>query len=79
MSPYPTYSAALADVEGDGHLGIVVSNDAPDRKLVYLNDGKGHFTEFGAFGDPKWRTRYVNHRNHFARTACMTTCLPLFL
>ncbi len=57
--PDRTYSAALADVDGDGHLDIVVSNDAPDRKLVYLNDGKGHFTEFGTFGDPNWSTRYV--------------------
>jgi hypothetical protein len=58
-APDRTYSAALADVDGDGHLDIVVSNDAPDRKLVYLNDGKGHFTEFGTFGDPEWHTRYV--------------------
>lgn len=58
-SPDRTYSAALADVDGDGKLDIVVSNDDPDRKLVYRNDGKGHFTEFGTFGDPKWSTRYV--------------------
>jgi hypothetical protein len=58
-APDRTYSAALADVDGDGHLDIVVSNDDPDRKLVYRNDGKGHFTEFGTFGDPKWTTRYV--------------------
>ncbi len=58
-APDRTYSAALADVDGDGHLDIVVSNDAPDRKLLYRNDGKGHFTEFGTFGDPKWSTRYV--------------------
>ena len=58
-SPDRTYSAALADVDGDGKLDIVVSNDEPDRKLVYRNDGKGHFTEFGTFGDPKWSTRYV--------------------
>jgi len=58
-APDRTYSAALADVDGDGHLDIVVSNDAPDRKLVYRNDGKGHFTEFGTFGDPSWSTRYV--------------------
>jgi hypothetical protein len=38
-APDRTYSAALADVDGDGHLEILVSNDAPDRKLVYLNDG----------------------------------------
>jgi hypothetical protein len=58
-APDRTYSAALADVDRDGHPDIVVSNDAPDRKLVYLNDGKGHFTEAGTFGDPKWSTRYV--------------------
>src|SRR5581483_2916492 len=58
-APDRTYSAALADVDGDGFLDIIVSNDAADRKLVYRNDGKGHFTEFGTFGDPKWSTRYV--------------------
>lgn len=58
-APGRTYSAALADVDGDGHPDIVVSNDDPDRKLVYRNDGKGRFTEFGTFGDPKWGTRYV--------------------
>jgi hypothetical protein len=58
-APDRTYSAALADVDGDGHLDIVVSHDAPDRKLVYLNDGKGHFREFGTFGDSQWSTRYV--------------------
>ena len=58
-APDRTYSAALADVDGDGKLDIVVSNDDPDRKLVYRNDGTGHFTEFGTFGDRKWSTRYV--------------------
>jgi hypothetical protein len=58
-APDRTYSAALADVDRDGHLDIVVSNDDPDRKLVYKNDGKGHFTEFGTFGNPRWTTRYV--------------------
>jgi hypothetical protein len=58
-APARTYSAALADVDGDGHLDVVVSNDAPDRKLVYRNDGAGHFTELGTFGEPGWTTRYV--------------------
>lgn len=58
-APDRTYSAALADVDGDGHLDIVVSNDAPDRKLIYRNDGKGHFAVAGTFGSPNWTTRYV--------------------
>src|SRR5579862_1970994 len=58
-APARTYSAALADVDGDGHLDVVVSNDEPDRKLVYRNDGKGRFTEIGTFGEPSWPTRYV--------------------
>jgi len=58
-APDRTYSAALADLDLDGHLDIVVSNDEPDRKLLYRNDGKGHFAESGTFGSPKWSTRYV--------------------
>ncbi|QOY90373.1 FG-GAP repeat domain-containing protein [Paludibaculum fermentans] len=58
-APDRTYSAALADLNHDGSLDIVVSNDSPDRKLVYLNDGKGHFAEAGTFGRPTWSTRYV--------------------
>jgi hypothetical protein len=58
-APDRTYSAALADVDGDGDLDIVVSNDEPDRKLLYLNDGQGHFAEAGTFGKPSWSTRYV--------------------
>jgi len=58
-APDRTYSAALADIDRDGNLDIIVSNDAPDRKLVYHNDGKGHFTEVGTFGSPNWTTRYV--------------------
>jgi hypothetical protein len=58
-TPCRTYSAALADVDRDGYLDVVISNDAPDQKLIYLNDGKGHFRMGGTFGDPHWVTRYV--------------------
>ena len=52
-----TYTAALADLDGDGDLDVVISNDAPDRKLLYFNDGKGRFSVAGSWGDPKWSTR----------------------
>ncbi len=58
-APDRTYSAALADLDGDGDRDMVVSNDKPDRKLIYLNDGKGRFRVSGTFGDPEWNTRYV--------------------
>ncbi len=57
--PDRTYSAALADLDGDGDLDIVSSNDKPDRKLVYRNDGTGHFTVSSTFGEATWNTRYV--------------------
>ena len=52
-----SYSGRLVDVDRDGDLDVVVSNDAPDRKLVYLNDGKGHFRLGSTFGRPQWETR----------------------
>jgi hypothetical protein len=54
-----TYSAAIADVDRDGKLDLVVSNDRPDRKLVHRGDGQGGFRVSGSFGDPAWSTRYV--------------------
>jgi FG-GAP-like repeat len=58
-APDRTYSAALADLDRDGHLDIVISNDAPDRKLIYRNDGKANFRVAATFGDSHWSTRYV--------------------
>ncbi len=58
-TPHRTYSAAVADVDRDGHPDVVISNDQPDGKLIYLNDGQGNFHISGTFGDPKWSTRYV--------------------
>jgi hypothetical protein len=57
--PYRSYSAALADVDGDGSLDVVVGNDAPDPKVIYLNDGKGHFKRGSTFGHAEWPTRNV--------------------
>ncbi|MGH7968941.1 MAG: FG-GAP repeat domain-containing protein, partial [Limisphaerales bacterium] len=58
-TPDRTYSAALADVNQDGCLDVVVSNDRPDGKLVYLGDGRGKFQVAGTFGQPEWPTRYI--------------------
>lgn len=54
-----TYSALLADMDGDGDLDVVVSNDRPDPKLVYLNRGDGTFTVGSSWGEAAWSTRQV--------------------
>jgi hypothetical protein len=55
-----SYTGGLADFNGDGFLDIAVSNDSPDRKLIYFNDGKGNFTIGSEFGLPKWPTRNLS-------------------
>ena len=52
-----SYSATLVDIDGDGDLDVVVSNDAPDPKRVYANDGKGNFRQISTYGRPEWPTR----------------------
>jgi hypothetical protein len=59
QTPDRTYTADLADVDGDGKLDVVVGNDAPDPKLVYRNVGNGRFELAGSFGQAAWRTRYL--------------------
>lgn len=54
-----SYSGILVDMDGDGALDLVVSNDDPDAKKVYRNDGKGRFTQLTSFGSPAWSTRHV--------------------
>ena len=55
-----SYTGGLADFNGDGFLDIAVSNDAPDRKLIYFNDGKGNFDIGSEFGLPEWPTRNLS-------------------
>jgi hypothetical protein len=57
--PDRSYSGALADLDRDGDLDIVVSNDTPDPKIVHLNDGTGKFTPGPTFGRSEWPTRYL--------------------
>jgi len=51
-----TYSGHLVDIDGDRDLDVVISNDR-DPKLVYLNDGTGHFRPGSHYGQPDWPTR----------------------
>lgn len=48
------------DMDGDGDLDVVVSNDTPDPKIVHLNDGRGRFTRGSTFGKGEWSTRYIS-------------------
>ena len=45
-----SYAAKPVDLDGDGDLDIVVGNEyEPNR--IFLNDGKGTFSENGSFGE----------------------------
>jgi hypothetical protein len=57
LMPDRTYSAVLADVDGNKTLDLVVSNDRPDAKVTYLNDGQARFRKAGTWGAPEWTTR----------------------
>jgi len=48
-----SYSGRLVDLDGDGDLDVVISNDAPSPKLVYLNDGRGRFAVGSEYGKPE--------------------------
>lgn len=54
-----SYSGVLVDLDGDGALDLVVSNDSPDPKKVYRNDGTGRYTLVTTFGKAEWNTRHV--------------------
>lgn len=55
-----SYTGGVADFNGDGFPDIAVSNDAPNKKLIYLNDGKGNFMVGAEFGLPDWPTRNLS-------------------
>ena len=58
--PDRSYSGVLVDLDGDGDLDVVVSNDHPDAKLVHLNDGNGRFLVGSTFGRGEWSTRHIS-------------------
>ncbi|WP_439106111.1 FG-GAP repeat domain-containing protein [Congregibacter sp.] len=58
--PDRSYTGELVDLDGDGDLDMLVSNDSPDPKRVLHNDGLGKFTEVQQFGSPEWNTRHVS-------------------
>ena len=55
-----TYAGLLVDLDGDRDLDVVISNDEPDPKRVYLNDGRAHFVPGSIFGKPEWPTRNIS-------------------
>jgi hypothetical protein len=55
-----SYSGSLADMTKSGHLDIVLSNDAPDPKLVLVNDGMGHILhDTGPGGFTTWAAALI--------------------
>jgi len=58
--PDRSYSGVLVDVDRDGDLDVVVSNDTPDAKIVHLNDGHGRFVTGATFGRGEWSTRQIS-------------------
>ena len=55
-----SYTGALSDLDQDGDLDLVVSNDNPDPGYVYLNDGRAEFTASSTFGEAGWNTRNIS-------------------
>ncbi len=47
QSSRPTNGAAMADVDNDGDLDLYVTSVGDPRYYLYMNDGRGRFTEEG--------------------------------
>lgn len=58
-APDRSYSGVIVDVDLDGDLDVVVSNDTPDANIVYINDGRGRFAAGSTFGLGEWSTRHI--------------------
>lgn len=58
--PDRSYTGELVDLDADGDLDMLVSNDSPDPKRILHNDGNGLFTEVQQFGSPDWNTRHLS-------------------
>lgn len=56
-APDRTYALALGDIDLDGDVDLLVSNDRPDEKKILSNNGRGVFSLTGTWGDPAWNTR----------------------
>lgn len=52
-----SYAGLLVDLDRDGDLDVVISNDSPDPKVLHLNDGTARFRVGGTYGNPSWVTR----------------------
>ncbi|MBU6366340.1 MAG: VCBS repeat-containing protein [Gemmatimonadetes bacterium] len=52
-----SYSGRLVDLDGDGDLDVVLSNDTPSPKRTFLNDGRGRFAAGAVYGDSLWPMR----------------------
>ncbi len=63
FNQYSSRSASIADLDGDGDLDVVITNDTDNQpSILFENDGAGNFTETSlsdtAQGDDKyWKSR----------------------